>query len=475
MTEQIMSPDESPETAPIKTGVRRVNNVPLFIIGGILATFLFIMILVAGDRAEKNRQTTEAKEDKKVVNTSTAFANEIAGQQMTGIVEPASPPTIPDIVTTAQAEPAEALDPRLKGDDLEALEVKLRQRQEDRALRNNGVVAATNDVGEAIKTAKLQLLENAIKSPTAVQAQLQASGGVVGGNNSSPKTREEMIQRIAALRQQAGNAGGSVEEHYKQRLEQIQGAGFGGTGTGGGGGFGPVGGGIMLASSEGGGNGYGQFDNRNGGDRWRLDSAPEPPRTAYVLRAGEVIPAVMIRGINSELPGQITAQISQNVYDTATGQHLLIPQGTKGVGQYSSEVVYGQSRVLAGWQRLTFPDGKAMDIGAMAGSDEAGYSGFHDLVNNHYVRIFGSAFLMSAIVAGINLSQEQQGYDQSDSQRASDAMSEALGQQLGQVAGQMISKNMNIAPTLEIRPGYRINIVVTKDLTFAKPYEAFDY
>jgi type IV secretory pathway VirB10-like protein len=108
------------------------------------------------------------------------------------------------------------------------------------------------------------------------------------------------------------------------------------------------------------------------GDRWRLDSQPEAPRSPFELRAGFVVPATLISGINSDLPGQIMAQVAQNVYDTPTGKHLLIPQGSRLVGSYSSDVAYGQSRVLVAWQRIVFPDGKAMDIGAMPGADSAG-------------------------------------------------------------------------------------------------------
>jgi type IV secretion system protein VirB10 len=112
----------------------------------------------------------------------------------------------------------------------------------------------------------------------------------------------------------------------------------------------------------------------------------------------------------------------------------------------------------------------------MAGADGAGYAGYKDKVNTHFWKVFSSAFLMSGIVAGVNLSQDQSGGENgNDRQRASDAMSEALGQQLGQAMTQMIMKNMNVSPTIEIRAGYRFNIVVSKDLTFTKPYESFDY
>jgi type IV secretory pathway VirB10-like protein len=219
---------------------------------------------------------------------------------------------------------------------------------------------------------------------------------------------------------------------------------------------------------------YGQFAGSGQADRWRLDSRPEAPRSPFELRAGFVVPATLISGINSDLPGQIVAQVSQDVFDTPTGKWRLIPQGARLVGSYSSDIAFGQSRVLVAWQRIIFPDGKAMDIGAMPGADSAGYSGFTDQVNNHFGRLFGSAFLMSAVTAGISISQPQT-LSTTTRESASSAMSEALGQQLGQVTAQLIAKNMNIAPTLEIRPGYRFNVVVTKDMTFSKPYQAFDY
>ena len=111
----------------------------------------------------------------------------------------------------------------------------------------------------------------------------------------------------------------------------------------------------------------------------------------------------------------------------------------------------------------------------MPGADSAGYAGLSDQVNNHYWRLFGSAFLMSGVTAGITLSQDKNASRINGSQTASGALSEALGQQLGQVTAQLIAKNLNIAPTLEIRPGYRFNVIVTKDMTFSKPYQAFDY
>ena len=170
------------------------------------------------------------------------------------------------------------------------------------------------------------------------------------------------------------------------------------------------------------------------------------------------------------------AQVSQNVWDTATGRFLLIPQGTRLIGAYSSDVAYGQERVLMAWQRLIFPDGKTFDIRAMPGADSAGYAGFTDQINNHWFRTISSAILMSGVIAAVDLSQDDNNSsDSSDRQRAGDALSEALGQTLGQVLGQIISKNLNISPTLEIRPGYRFNVIAVKDMTLPSPYQAFNY
>lgn len=189
------------------------------------------------------------------------------------------------------------------------------------------------------------------------------------------------------------------------------------------------------------------------------------------LKTGAVIPGVMVTGINSDLPGNIIAQVSQNVFDTATGRQLLIPQGAKLFGVYDSRVIYGQERVLVAWNRLMFPDGSAVTLGAMPGSDMAGNAGYTDKVNNHYLRIFGSAILMSMITGGMSYSMDSldSGGD-SDNPTLQDEMGAALASQLGQATLQLLQKNLNIKPTLEVRPGYQFNVIVTKDIVFEQPY-----
>ncbi|GHS92678.1 hypothetical protein FACS1894139_04610 [Planctomycetales bacterium] len=207
----------------------------------------------------------------------------------------------------------------------------------------------------------------------------------------------------------------------------------------------------------------------------------DAPSTRYILRTGSVIPAMLVGGINSDLPGQIIGQVSQNVYDTPTGKHLLIPQGSRLIGEYASETKWGQNRVFAVWQRIIFPDGKAIDLGAFPMSSGAGYAGAKDKVDNHFFRIFGTAALMSFVVAGIEYSQKDisggnnNSSSSNDSSQMSQTMSEALGQTLGQAMVKMLRKNMNINPTLIIRPGYRLNIMPVKDLEFQSAYKAFDF
>ncbi len=177
----------------------------------------------------------------------------------------------------------------------------------------------------------------------------------------------------------------------------------------------------------------------------------------YELKIGSMIPAVLISGMNSEVQGKIVAQVRENIYDTATGNYLLIPQGTKIVGEYDSNPKYGTERLLVAFNRLIFPDGQSLNLGAMNGIDGAGFAGFSDQVNHHYFKIFGSAFLLSILGGEITFEDGQIKMNSGNSLTQQQTL-------MQQTAAQMISKNLNIAPTIEIRNGYRFNIFVTKDM-----------
>jgi type IV secretion system protein VirB10 len=197
-----------------------------------------------------------------------------------------------------------------------------------------------------------------------------------------------------------------------------------------------------------------------------LPAERRAPASPYEIKSGTIIPAVMISGVNSDLPGMILAQVSQDVYDTATGRQRLIPQGTRLVGRYDSSVAYGQKRVLVAWHRLIFPDASSLELGSMPGTDGAGYAGFTDKVDTHFFRVFGSAFLMSLIGAAYQLSQP----DRQDPNSPQVTLAEQIGQQMHTTASQLIRKNLNVQPTLNIRPGYRFNVFVTQDVALTGPY-----
>lgn len=214
-----------------------------------------------------------------------------------------------------------------------------------------------------------------------------------------------------------------------------------------------------------------EFMSRSGRDDWTSDYTRVPGH-ACELQTGTVIPGVMLTGINSDLPGALIGQVAQDVFDSATGRFLLIPKGSRLYGVYDSRVAMGQRRVLVAWQRIIFPDGSSVTLEAMPGASRDGYAGFQDQIDNHSLRIFGNAILMSMISGGMAYSLDTLDNSNSsdDNPSLQNEMGSALASQLGQASLQLLQRNMNISPTLEIRPGYRFNIVLTKDLRFEAPY-----
>jgi type IV secretory pathway VirB10-like protein len=200
-----------------------------------------------------------------------------------------------------------------------------------------------------------------------------------------------------------------------------------------------------------------------------LNNKVTAPLSPFELKTGTVIPGVLIGSMNSDLPGEIIAQVSRNVYDTASGNHLLIPQGTRLFGHYDSNVTFGQGRLLVSWDRLIFPNAYTLDLDGMSGHDEGGSAGYADRVNEHYARIFGAALLTSVLAAGYQLSQPQQSSllaTQSNGQ----VIAGAVGQQVATVGTAIAQRNLQVQPTIEIRKGYRMNVMVNKDIVFAGDY-----
>lgn len=191
----------------------------------------------------------------------------------------------------------------------------------------------------------------------------------------------------------------------------------------------------------------------------RLARAASP----YVLQAGTVIPAALVTGLRSDLPGQITAQVTENVYDTPTGGSLLIPQGAKLIGVYDSQVSFGQSRLLLVWTRLILPNGNSIVLERQPGADATGQAGLEDGVDHHWSALFNAALLSTILAVGTEL-----GSDQNDSDIVR-ALRRGTGDTLNQAGQQVVRRNLNIQPTLTIRPGYPVRVIVTRDLVL-QPY-----
>jgi type IV secretory pathway VirB10-like protein len=200
-----------------------------------------------------------------------------------------------------------------------------------------------------------------------------------------------------------------------------------------------------------------------------LKSTRTPPLGKYEVKMGWDIPAILEQGINSDLPGEVKALVRSNVYDTATGKYLLIPQGSRMVGVYDSQIAYGQNRLQVIWTRIIYPDGSSINLDGMMGQDIQGMAGFHDQVDNHYKRLVGSALLTSAFAAGISLSQRQNSSLLTTPSVGQTAAS-AVGQQLSELGSEVTRKNLSIQPTIKIPVGYRFNVRVNRDILFETPY-----
>ena len=489
-TNQQMSPDLSPGSVSPGVGVRRANKIPLYIVMGLMGMVALVVAMVANDRAEKQAkmlQSTSGSSQQGRGGGTLAQADRIAGGRRAGVIPPApSKPTVRQDPTPSenplvgvgslQAEGQLKADILIARPDLDAPPMPNRGGLQLVAGQPGPKMKSGEDVDQQ-RLARLQQIQDALKAPSTVTFSLvrteKSTPSIEHTSGSAMPSDTRM--RIADANKKMATAGRSDDptKAYQAQLAQLQQSGMlspfdGGSAT-------PASSGPSAKSKP------TSAENSVGGDRWKHDGEQLPPRAELVIQAGDVLPALMISEVNSMLPGQIIAQVSQHVYDTPTKTQLLIPQGTKLIGAYSSDVGYGQNAMLVAWQRLSYPDGKTLDLGSMPGATGAGASGLTDLVNNHYVRLFGSALLMSAITAGVTFSQQQAqgagipGQVGIPQYNAGTAMSQALGQQLGQVTAQLIAKNLSIAPELTIRPGYRFNVVVVKDLVLPKPYDEFDY
>ena len=194
----------------------------------------------------------------------------------------------------------------------------------------------------------------------------------------------------------------------------------------------------------------------------------DPPGPRAIVHQGTVIPAVLVTEINSDMPGQITAMVTMDVYDSIRGEHLMIPKGSRIIGSYNTDVRPGQERVMAAFQRIVRPDGSSMDLGAMVGSNAIGQAGLNDQVNNHFWRMFSSSFLIAGVSWVFDRNQPNTVVVNNNN---SQSPAQATGQILQDIARSTLERNRVIPPTLIIRSGHKLNILVNRDIAIT-PYVA---
>ena len=189
----------------------------------------------------------------------------------------------------------------------------------------------------------------------------------------------------------------------------------------------------------------------------------QDPASPYQVMAGTTIAASLVTGVNSDLPGRVIAQVTENVYDTVSGRYLMIPQGSRVIGTYDSVVAFGQERALVVWQRIIMPDGSSVVIENLPATDTAGYAGLEDEVNFHTWRLLKGIVLSTLLGVGTELTF---GDEEDD---LVEAIRESTQDSANQVGQRITERNLNIQPTITVRPGWPLRIIVNKDMVL-RPY-----
>jgi type IV secretory pathway VirB10-like protein len=189
----------------------------------------------------------------------------------------------------------------------------------------------------------------------------------------------------------------------------------------------------------------------------------QAPASRNVVQAGSVIPAAMITGLRSDLPGQITAQITEAVYDSPTGKVLLIPQGARLIGQYDAQVAFGQSRALLVWNRIVMPNGRSIGLERQPGADPEGYAGLEDQIDNHWGALFKAALLSTILSVGSEAGSSN------DENSLVDAIRRGASDSISQTGRQVVGRSLQVQPTITVRPGFPVRVIVTRDLVM-EPY-----
>lgn len=213
---------------------------------------------------------------------------------------------------------------------------------------------------------------------------------------------------------------------------------------------------------------YSQYNNLKQSN-YRNDNQVEDVDTPYLLRQGTIIPAILLSSINSDIAGQVIAQVTKDVLDSPYGYYVLIPKGSKLIGQYQTNLAMGQERLMLAFNRIIFPDSKALDLGVQIATDIDGMSGLSANVDNHFFRILKNSLLLAAVSIGTN--------------RINDTDNDSLAYEYGQYnsnimsnkINESLSRNINVSPTLKLQSGYLFNVTLIQDFRFKGEYQSYDY
>lgn len=414
----------------------RFNKLPLVIVGFIFALFAFGLYYAAMSRVEKTK-TYEGVAESLEANRSNQEYQSIAFVQgrKDGLVNAKAP-----------IDPNAGVEEQGRESDLADQIAKMIEKQRLAELDRNNKI-------------QNQLLEHQYK-----QAQLALDGDIAvkvfdrGTRDGRPNTLEpdRVIQASSAspngipgsVNPREYNKQQNVSDGRSHSLSNPKAAALSSTDTSG-----------VIASKD-----FVSGDYRND---FTLFEGVKSPESKYELMTGTLIPGVMISAANSELPGDLVAQVTQDVYDSVTGRYLLIPQGSKLFGRYDSFAALGSERLLMVWDRLIMPDGESITIGSIQGYDERGMSGAKDRVITHFWKTLFNAFLLSVV----NASGETLVDESADSSGIVANISANFGTTTSNAFDDYLRSRLKIKPTFEIRSGYRFNIIVNRDITFPEPFE----
>ncbi len=419
--------------------ISRLNKVPVFLAIGIGVIFFAVVVYGLSTRGIGQRDQDIADEGGRPASD---FADQLKSGVSDGVIEPPAPPAPVQQAQPVVQPPQEQQKaytnpfqdtPQQKVDR----PVQLEPEVDWRAKMEREFEQQELEERHRQRMKRIQSVDAALDSPLNVE--LDRGNGQAG--------QQTVGNGIQAAQGFGGNR--SAADLYSAAMQAANGQGTGDL--------------NMQSNKE-------EFFGKDIADAGYLPNRVLPQQSPFELKRGSVIPATLITGINSDLPGRITAQVRQNVYDSATGHRLLIPQGTKLFGRYDSKVSFGQSRVLVVWTDVIFPNGATLQIGSMAGVDGEGYGGFKDKVNNHYFKTFGSAVLLALIGTGIDVAIPNDS-TLTNQTTAADSARQNFAEVFGRVAEKTIEKNLDVQPTIEIRPGYNFNILVDQDIIFPGIYQ----